>query len=120
MSFSKYTLRLHAIKKEDPIKYWAIRWLRRIKWKKDRSDVDSDITVKYLINKYKQAKKKYPKLTTEPGLLWSVSVDRIDNNKHYKKGNIQIIPMFLNSAKSNFTMEEINAAIEEYYLITLK
>jgi hypothetical protein len=31
----------------------------------------------------------------------SVSIDRLDSNKHYEIGNIQLLPMYLNSKKAN-------------------
>ena len=53
-------------------------------------------------------------------VLTNVSPDRIDSNKHYEVGNVQLVCHTYNSMKSSYTMKEFNKHIRNLFLYQLK
>lgn len=74
------------------------------------------ICLKYLKKLCFKSVKKYPYIdfsATKKKGYWA-SIDRINPNKGYEKGNIRIIPLWLNSAKLDLSIRELNGVMNEY------
>ena len=53
-------------------------------------------------------------------VLTNVSPDRIDSDKHYEVGNVQLVCYVYNSMKGSFTMKEFNKHIRTLFYYQLK
>ena len=52
-------------------------------------------------------------MTFKVHCLNHISVDRIDNNKWYEKGNISLCCSFVNKMKNNITLDEFKSFIKD-------
>ena len=52
-------------------------------------------------------------MTFKVHCLNHISVDRIDNNKWYEKGNIALCCSFVNKMKNNITLDEFKSFIKD-------
>lgn len=80
---------------------------------RDRRNLSKD----YLILLAEEGLRKFPYLdfaniTNKIG--YRASLDRIDPNKTYEEANVQVIPMWLNSAKIDLTEQEFHEKLDHY------
>lgn len=78
-----------------------------------RDGRDFTITLPYLSELVKAALATGG-VTAERGVPDTASLDRIDSRLDYIEGNVQVVPTWYNSAKKDYTAEEIDAAIARY------
>lgn len=95
------------------IRYWCSSWKQR---KGERFEGRKDIPLDTLYIMVKEAMIKFPYLSCCQGKpLWATpSIDRIDNNKPYSADNIQVIPLWLNSAKLDMPIEKLHELMRDY------
>ena len=79
----------------------------------------TDLDVEYIERLYKQQKglcywTKIPIDTTKKDRLRMPSIDRIDNNKGYIKGNIYLTTLFANTGRQNATPKEFKSFLNKY------
>lgn len=92
------------------INFWCARQLKRKEF--DRSKISKD----FLIDQCKLAKRRFKYLafdlsrTTHRALL--ASIDRIDPTKGYTEDNIQVVPLWLNSAKLDLPIDFLHKLME--------
>jgi hypothetical protein len=99
---------------DDHVEYWSKKWISRVKAKKDRRDVK--ITPEYLKACFYVGQTKYPHLSFEDlNSPYYPSVDRIDSNKDYEEGNIEVVYSWINCAKGTCSKQEFEELITEHY-----
>jgi hypothetical protein len=97
------------------VKIWCRRWLNSSG--KTRNPGRKDISFDFLYNKCIESMKLFPYMTfkniIEDGgrKAFYASVDRIDSSKIYSEDNIVVIPLWLNSAKLDMTIDELKEVI---------
>lgn len=98
---------------DSTIRYWCSSWKQR---KGERFEGRKDIPLDTLHLMVKEAMIKFPYLSCCQGKpLWATpSIDRIDSNKPYSADNIQVIPLWLNSAKLDMSMEKLHELMRDY------
>lgn len=82
---------------------------------KDRKNLDKEVLKKLCYI----AIKKFPYISfyNKRGyskMALAASIDRINPNKGYTNNNIQILPLWLNSAKLDLTLKQLNKLIKQY------
>jgi hypothetical protein len=95
------------------IRYWCSSWKQR---KGDRFAGRKEIPLDTLVYMVKDAMVKFPYLSCcQNKPLWQTpSVDRIDSSKPYSVDNIIVIPLWLNSAKLDMSLDKIHELMKDY------
>lgn len=94
------------------INLWCTRQLKRKNLNR------SSLSREFLIDQCKLARRKFKYIvfdlsqTRYRGLL--ASIDRIDSSKGYTEDNIQVIPLWLNSAKLDLPIDYLHELMESY------
>lgn len=97
---------------EEQIDYWAKKMLHR----SNRKELSLEVVKKLAL----QAKQKFPYLkfgylrSRSKNCGYSASIDRINPELGYTNDNIQIIPLWLNSAKLTLSEQELRKLMNHY------
>ena len=88
------------------------------------ASLDVDIDYEYLINLYKEQKglcaiSQMP-MVHHWGDPSTISIDRIDSNKGYLKGNVHLVCQWINIAKNKHSVSEIQTVLDLYFFERLK
>lgn len=112
-SSKKYANKNRESRSKYEQEYWSSRWeeymWKQAKRRSARSGLDFDIDVSDIV-----IPTHCPYLGIEitkifgQGVVWSnPSLDRIDNNKGYIKGNVQVLSRRANSVKQDLSLKEL-------------
>lgn len=124
-SYKKYRQKYAEITDEDEmIRLWVLKW--RTANGKTRHNGRKNISFDFLFLKCKQSLKVFPYMTfkniLEEGTkrAFFASVDRINPASEYSESNIVVVPLWLNSAKLDMTVDEFkviiaNTSIDDIY-----
>lgn len=98
------------------IKSWCLRWRNRIKGVSKHEESKKNVSKEKLIELANIALKKFPylKFSNNKEKWETPSVDRIDSSKEYSDDNIQIIPLWLNSAKLDMSENKLIELMKSY------
>jgi hypothetical protein len=106
-----------SLPQEDQINFWVTNILNL---NTKRHDERKSLCRESLKEKCRAAKEKFPDLIfyfvkgVSKQRLWLASLDRIDSNLGYTDDNVQVIPLWLNLAKSDSTQDEIDDILYSY------
>jgi hypothetical protein len=106
----------NEISTDDRIKLWALRRINAPNKSKGRRDLNKEL----LIKKAKDFLKIFPymvfvcKKESQIPILFSASIDRLDNELDYTDENSIVVPFWLNLAKGMGTYEELLTCIKDF------
>jgi hypothetical protein len=101
--------RLNKLSNIESIPYWVTRIRSRLKERQN-------LTKEHLVDLSKKGLNLYPYIVfnSKGKRAYFASLDRIDSNKGYIKKNVQVIPLWLNSAKLDLSEIELKKLMKGY------